>query len=332
MALMKKNERIKAVLHGEPLDRLPVAFWRHWPNDDQRPDSLAQVALHFQRTYDLDFIKLPVSSAYTVDDYKVKHEYQGSLMGDRAYLERVVKTASDWDRVGRLDVHTGTYGWHLQALGMLLKEKDPETPVIITMFDPLSVAAYLAGDDTLLTHLRTHPEKVKSAVEVLTETSRDFARECISAGADGIFLSTRFASFEILNEEEYRRFGRPGDLGVLEAASGGWFNVLHFHGQHPMLNQLADYPVQAMNWHDRTTPYSLTEAGKIFKGTLMGGVEQYKLLRFGRRDEVERQVHDAVRQMRGRRLIVTPGCTYPIDVPHANLMALRKAVETVEDL
>ncbi len=61
----------------------------------------------------------------------------------------------------------------------------------------------------------------------------------------------------------------------------------------------------------------------------MGGVEQYKTLRFGSSLNVEAQVYDAIKQMRGRRLIVTPGCTYPIDVPHANLLAMRKAVETV---
>ena len=62
MAGMTKRERIKAALAGETVDRVPVAFWRHWPGDDQKPDSLAMVALDFQLRYDLDFIKVPVSS------------------------------------------------------------------------------------------------------------------------------------------------------------------------------------------------------------------------------------------------------------------------------
>ena len=89
-------------------------------------------------------------------------------------------------------------------------------------------------------------------------TKRERIKAALAEGCDGVFLSTRFASYELMNEEEYRRFGRPGDTAVLAAASeGGWFNVFQMHGQ---------------------------------------------------------------------RLIVTTGCTYPLGVPHSNLLAMRKAV------
>jgi uroporphyrinogen decarboxylase len=44
MSMMSKTERLKAVLAGQPVDRVPVAFWRHWPGDDQGPESLAAIA------------------------------------------------------------------------------------------------------------------------------------------------------------------------------------------------------------------------------------------------------------------------------------------------
>jgi uroporphyrinogen decarboxylase len=94
-----------------------------------------------------------------------------------------------------------------------------------------------------------------------------------------------------------------------------------------MFIPLSDYPVQAVNWHDRTAWPGLAEAGKLVPHALMGGVEQYKTLHFESTDEVKAQVRDAIRQMRGRRLIVTTGCTYPLDVPHSNLLAIRQAVE-----
>ena len=328
MSVMSKRERLKAVLAGKEVDRTPVAFWRHWPGDDQRPDSLAAVALDYQRRYDLDFIKLPVSSAYTVADYGVKTEYQGSLIGDRVYQEYVIKKLEDWEHIETLDITKGTYGWHLEALKQIIKKKEPETPVIVTVFNPLSIAAYLAGDEICLAHLRMHHEKVIPAIKVLAETSAGFVRAAIQAGADGIFFSTRFASSEVMPEREYLRFAKELDLEVLAAAKDGWLNILHLHGPHPQLAQLADYPVQALNWHDRTTEINLSEASRIFKGVLMGGVEQYQTLRFGSPAEITSQVKDAIRQMNGKRLVVTPGCTYHMDTPQANLMALRKAVET----
>jgi uroporphyrinogen decarboxylase len=327
MADMSKRERIKAALAGKTVDRVPVAFWRHWPGDDQHAESLATAALEFQRQYDLDFIKVPVSSTYCVDDYGVKHAYRGGSMGDRDYLERVIKRAEDWDRIEPLDVRKGTYGIHLEALRLILEKKEPDTPVLFTMFNPLAMALYLAGDETCLVHIRREPERVERAIKALAETCARFAGAVIAEGCDGIFLSTRAASYEVLNEDEYNRFGRPGDLTVLAAAAKGWFNVLHLHGQHPMFLALSDYPVRAVNWHDRTAQPDLTEAGRLFPGALMGGIEQYRILHLGTPENIVEQAQSAIEQTNGRRLILTPGCTYPLGVPHGNLLALRQAVE-----
>jgi uroporphyrinogen decarboxylase len=212
-------------------------------------------------------------------------------------------------------------------LKSILKKKEKGTPVIFTIFNPLAMAAYLAGEALFLAHLRTEPGTVKLAIDALTGTCSSFVKEVISLGCDGIFLSTKFASYDLLNDAEYKKFGRPADIEVLKAASRGWFNVLHLHGQYPMFESLADYPVQAVNWHDRTAYPSLAQAGKLFKGALMAGVEQLEVLHLGTPEQVDAQVLDAVKQTGGRRLIVAPGCTYPVDVPHRNLMAMRMAVE-----
>jgi uroporphyrinogen decarboxylase len=324
---MNKRERIKAALAGSRVDRVPVAFWRHWPEDDQREEALTLVTLEFQRIYDLDFIKFPSSSPSTVADYGAKHEYRGSLLGSRVYTENVIKCADDWKRIEPLDVHRGVYGWNLRALQKVIDQKDPETPIIVTMFDPLALACNLAGEKTCLAHMRTHPQLLAAALGALTETCVAYARAAIDAKADGVFLSTPHASYDLMNQVEYQQFGRPGDLAVLAAAAGGWFNVLHVHGPHPMLPVAYDYPAHALNWDDRIAYPDMAEAAKHFKGALMGGVDQYRVLEKGSMEDVVTQVHDTVRLMNGRRLIVTPGCTYPIDVPHSNLAAMRHAVE-----
>ena len=324
---MTKKERIKAALEGKEVDRVPVGFWRHWPEEDQQPETLAAAALAFQKLYDLDFIKVPVASTFCVDDYGVKHAWRGSSMGDRDYLEFAVKKIENWDRIEPLDVKKGTYGRMLQALRIIMDKKDKDTPVIFTIFNPINSACYLAGDETCLVHLRREPERVERGIRALTETCARFVHAVMDEGCDGIFLSARAASYDAMSVDEYLRFGRPGDQKVLEAASAGWFNVMHLHGKNPMFKELADYPVQAMNWHDRTAWPSLAEASKIFKGTLMGGIEQFKTLLTESTEDIKKQCHDAIKQMNGRRLILTPGCTYPITVPHINLMALRNSVE-----
>ncbi len=327
MSGMTRRERLKAALAGKEVDRVPVGFWRHWPVDDQESKPLAAAALEFQKRYNLDFIKVPVASTFCVDDYGVKHAWRGSSMGDRDYLEYAIKKIEDWDRVDPLDINKGTYGRMLQALRIILDKKEKDTPVIFTVFNPLNMACYLAGDDTFLVHVRREPDRVERALKMLTETCARFVHAVVREGGDGIFLSARAASYDVMSEEEYLHFGRPLDLKVLKAASSGWFNVMHLHGRYPMFAALSNYPVQAMNWHDRAAGPGLAEAGKLFKGALMGGIEQFNTLLKGSTEEITAQARDAIRQMKGRRLIVTPGCTYPVTVPHSNLMALRKAVE-----
>ena len=44
---MTKFERVQAALKRQPTDRLPYAFWRHFPDVDRNPAALAQSTLRF---------------------------------------------------------------------------------------------------------------------------------------------------------------------------------------------------------------------------------------------------------------------------------------------
>jgi uroporphyrinogen decarboxylase len=55
---MTKRERVLAALGRLPVDRPPVAFWRHVPEVDHTPRGLADAMLAFQRAWDLDLIKI----------------------------------------------------------------------------------------------------------------------------------------------------------------------------------------------------------------------------------------------------------------------------------
>jgi uroporphyrinogen decarboxylase len=326
MSSMTHRERLQATLAGKSVDRPAVAFWRHWPIDDQDAEMLARAQFDYQRKYDWDFIKVTPSHTYCIDDYGAQHVYRGIPIGDRDHVKRVIARIEDWDRIQPLDVTRGAYARQLRCLELVLQGRDANTPVIQTVFNPLAMAKFLADEDYLV-HLRQDPKRVERALAALTDTCLAFVKAAIAAGADGIFLSTSAASYEAMSEDEYRRFGRPGDLKVLEAARGGWLNLLHLHGQHPMFSSVVDYPVQGLNWHDRAAGPSLADAAPRFPRALVGGVEQYTLLHFGTPAEVKAQVRDAIAQTNGRRLIVAAGCTYPLTVPDGNLLAARQAVE-----
>lgn len=325
MNTMSKRQRLEATVAGQPVDRPAVALWRHWPVDDQRAEDLARATLAFQRTFDFDFIKVTPCSNYCLADWGAQTQWLGNQEGTREYGRRVIQQPEDWLQLRVLDPYHGLLDEVRRALVLIGQEVGSEVPFIQTIFNPLAQAKNLAGDQ-LLPHLRQHPEALKAGLETITQSIIRFIEAIRPTGIAGIFLAVQHASHAILTEAEYREFGRPYDLRILEAARGLWFNLLHVHGQHIMFDLVADYPVHAINWHDQETPPSLHEALGRFSGALVGGLRQWETLLRGTPDQVRAEVRAALEQTGGRRLIVGTGCVTPITAPFGNLWAVRQAV------
>src|SRR5439155_22779049 len=66
---MTKSERVAAALSRRPVDRPPVAFWRHVPEVDHTARGLADAMLAFHRRWDLDLIKVMSSGVYCLEDW-----------------------------------------------------------------------------------------------------------------------------------------------------------------------------------------------------------------------------------------------------------------------
>jgi len=327
MRPMHKRARLEATFGGEPVDRAPVALWRHWPGDDQRADDLAAAQLAFQDRYDWDFIKVTPSSAYCVEDWGVITRYEGTTEGTRSYLQRRIHVPEDWANLESLNPKQGALGRQIRCLELIGHSVRDQVPFIQTIFNPLSVARYLAGDETLLVHLRQFPDALHEGLRTITRTTCDLVSQVMRTGAAGVFLAVQHAQYGILSAEEYARFGRPYDLQVLQATEGAWFNLLHLHGRNVMFDELADYPVQAINWHDRETPPTLSAGAERFDGALVGGLRQWETIVRGSPDDVKSEADEAIAQTAGRRFILGTGCVTPIVAPTSNLKAARQAVE-----
>ena len=324
---MTKRERVYAAIDGKPVDRPPVALWRHFPQDDQRANTLAAAHVAFLKSHDWDFLKVTPASGYYGDDWGLRSSFKPNREGVRHYADRPIKKETDWPKLKRLDVTTGAYGKELQAL-RLIRKALPDEIILETIFSPLSIARTLAGETALLRYLRDSVDEMHEGLDIITETTGQFAAECLAAGADGLYFATQCASTGYMTIEEYEEFGRPYDLRVLDAARAAEIVLLHIHGERIMFEQLTDYPVQIINWHDRRTPPTLKEARAQFSGTIAGGLDAMDTIGKAPVEQVTAEVKDAIAQTGGKRLIVTAGCVIPIDAPEANLRAVRQAVES----
>lgn len=326
---LSKRERLENTIQGNDVDRVPVSLWRHWPGDDQRATDLAEATIAFQRRWDFDFVKVTPSSSYCITDYGVQDRWEGSLEGTREYTRRAVERSLDWTELRVLDPERGALGRQLEALRIINEAFGTEVPFIQTVFSPLAQAKNIAGKERLIEHMRTAPDRFKTGLGTLTESTLRFIDALRRSSVSGIFYAVQHASYAVMSEPEYREFGRPYDLQILEAIPENWWlNVMHLHGPAPMFDLVSDYPVQVINYHDRETGLSLAEAKLKFDGAVSGGIGRWDPMHNGTPVEVRSQARQSLEQTNGRRFILSTGCVIMTTTPTSNIRAAREVVET----
>jgi len=326
------RERLQACLaDSTSLDRPPVALWRHFPVDDQNPETLAGASLDFQRRYDFDLVKVTPASSFSIKDWGAEDAWEGHTEGTRRYTRRVIESPQDWELLPVLSPSSPHLAQQLACLRYIRSDLSPETPLLQTIFSPLAQAKNLAGGEMLVAHLRQYPEAVLKGLETIADTTRQFVEACMNIGIDGVFYAIQHAQAGLLTLDEYKIFGLPNDLTSLEPAKSLWTNLLHLHGLNVYIDLITqslfpDHLFQIVNWHDRETAPSLVEGLKNNLGVVCGGINQNTIV-FGNRSEVQQEATDAIAQTGGHRFILGTGCVTPVIAPHGNIMATRKIVE-----
>jgi len=323
------RERMLSLLSGQKPDRPPLALWRHFPVDDQLPDRLAAATLNFQKTFDFDLVKVTPASSFCLKDWGAEDAWEGNPEGTRRYTRFVVQSPQDWESLKWLPPTSTYLAYQLECLAQVKKQLGEDTPLVQTIFSPLSQAKNLAGAERLISHIRLFPEAVLKGLETIARTTRSFLEAILSMDVDGIFYAVQHAQAGLLTRDEFSQFGRDFDLPILKDLGSTWCNLVHLHGRQVYFDLVKDYPVQIINWHDRETQPALKAAYHEYKGILCGGINRETLV-LASPDEIRREMQDAFEQVNGQRLLLGTGCVIPITAPYGNLMAARTLVETYE--
>ncbi len=329
---MNKIERVSAVLEGRRPDRTPVSFWYHFEPECEAGARAVEAHVRHVETYDLDFLK---------------------VMNDIRYPrpglpKEVISSAADLDRLAVLRGDEDAFGRQLEVLGALAKRYAGTLRLATTVFNAWTTLRNMTvpdpgrhrpptleqtadpRDEVMARFVREAPQALGRALEVVAESTANFVRHCLGAGADGIYLSVRDDRVDTMENGPgtYDRLTRPGDLTILEAASQGTFNILHVCGTALDFPRFAAYPTHVIHWADRSAGPTIAEAAGWVRPALCAGVDNLRTMVTGTPDDCARQVADAIQQAGARPLLIAPGCTFDPDaVPAANLHAIRRAVE-----
>lgn len=325
---MTKRERIHAAILGQEVDQTPVFLWRPFHNRDFDPEQLARLTVEFQEQFDFDLVKLTPSTMYSAIDWgTVPHFYPGSD-NPPAVESWGVEADKDWEKIEPLDVTQGRYGQELRGVSLVRQHLDPDTPFVQTLLSPMSVAMKLAGNFAIASARRGLPQ-LHDALDAICDTTVRFASKCMEAGADGFMYCILCASSDLLTRDEYREWGRQYDLRILDAlAQMGATVFAHLHGRNLHFEDVLDYKIHVLNWHDRGTYPTLAEARKLTGVCLAGGIDQVDTLMNGTVAEVRAQAKDAVCQCGGKGLIVSSGCVVPPGCTEEKYKAVAEAVRS----
>ncbi|MCC6147971.1 MAG: uroporphyrinogen decarboxylase [Anaerolineaceae bacterium] len=324
------RQLLEACLSGNKVSRLPVALWRHFPVDDQSPQSLAAATFAFQQIFDFDLVKVTPASSFCIKDWGSTDTWVGNPEGTRDYGKPVIRNPEDWAKLKPLNPQSGALASQLECLKLLKGALGSTTPVIQTIFSPLSQAKNLAGKNNLVSFLRRSPQALHEGLKTITESTLRFIRACEETGIDGVFYAIQHASVDLLSLSEFSEFGKFYDMQTLEATGKLWLNMAHIHGDNLMFDELTDYPVQILNWHDRHTQPDLRNARQKFNGVLCGGLRRWETMVQGTPVDIENEARDAIDQTGGERFILGTGCVLPIIAPYGNILKARDCASLLE--
>jgi|SRR6266496_1853529 len=328
---MNKKERVDAALRGDLVDRVPASMWGHDFEREWSVQGLTEAMVENFTRYDWDFLKVNPRASYHAEGWGAKYRSSGEKYKAPVCDEPRIKSTTDWKRLRPLEPDAGPLGEQLRVLQIINHAVGYNAYFVQTIFCPLGVAMYLAGNksEPVLQTIREDRKALHAALRVITETFIAFAIACLEQGASGIFYATnKWASEGMLTADLYREFGEQYDLEFLDAIkSRSKFNILHNCGTHIYFDQLSSYPVQAINWGDTLEGNPDLREGKMRSGkAVMGGISAKTTIKSGSPDQVQEEVAQALELTGSRHFLLAPGCTISPETPAKNLAAIRRAL------
>lgn len=329
--MASKKEKIRASIKKESISQVPFSFWTHLPGIDLDSTRLAEATYDFYKKYDLDFIKTMNNGMYAIEDYGCKIDYSDIRNGGVAKLTYTpVKNIDDWKKIEVCDLNSGALKRELDSVKLLKAKVADEAPIIFTVFSPITTAAKLSKNK-IFDHIKEgEGEKVKLALENITETTINLVKELLKIGIDGVFFAAQTSSYDKTDRETFIEYGKPFDLKVLESAKSFWFNVIHAHGENIMMDILRDYPVDVFNWHGWETYPDINQAQVETGKCIMTGIARTDITK-SNFNNISNQIYKTISQTHGKGLILTPGCVIRYPVEEKTLNFIKKEVKFFEE-
>lgn len=303
------NQEILNALKVEDEKRALFSLWTHFPDHDQNAKKLADVSLDFWREYQVDFLKTMPNGMYAIEDYGCEIDFSQISKGGVATVEYTpFEVVEDWHKIDVVSLSQGALKRELDSLSQILK-KIGNTPVIFTVFSPMTIASKLSKGRIYDQIKSGHKlELIHSALALIAKDVAKLCKAAIRSGATGVFYAHQDTDRTLVNSDTFADFIVPYDYEALCGAQQGQFNILHLHGNSTRFLEMSNYPVEGINWHAWESLPSVTAASIMTNKCLVGGINRWTITDDDR-NEIKKQIDQTLQYTGGKNVILTPGCT-----------------------
>ncbi|MCC7168033.1 MAG: hypothetical protein IT565_10725 [Rhodospirillales bacterium] len=325
---MNHRERVMAAIQGKPVDRVPMSFWLHNFAEEYSAKALSDETVRLYRTFGWDFLKPQSRASCFAEMWGTRMTFSTERTVAPKVRPETLRDAKSLGDVRPADPSTGALGEQVAALRAVRAALGTDVPIVTTIFAPLMVATYMVagGRTAVLALMREDPAALQRGLKAIGDTLSVYARTCIDAGVDGIFYATTVANKPQISVEDCRRFQRPYDVPILEAAKSAPFNIMHVCGDNTHFDEFIDYPVSVFSW--ATTPGNprLAEVRDRTGRAVLGGLPGKPQIGGMSAEALVDCARISLAETGGRHHLLGPDCSINAGTPDALLHAVGKAV------
>lgn len=314
---MSKRERLMAAFEQKPVDRVPVGFWFHFPEEKRDGQACIDAHMEYYRSNNPDFMKIMCDGYFTYP------------------LDFPIEKPSDWRKLEPLTADHPFIREQVERAKAVVQGIGPDNCAFYNIFAPFSSIRFKAGDGLVMEHLQQDPESVLYALDVIAKSNGLLAQLCVTeAGCDGVYYCVQGGEKDRFTHEEYRKWITPSDKYVLEQVNQvSRTNILHCCGWAGIPNHLEnwkDYPAKVVNWAVFIENLGLAEGKKFFEGkTVLGGFDNRKtgLLYHGSKEEIQKFARELLESSGTTGVMIGADCTLPSDIDLKHLLWVVEAAE-----
>ena len=340
---LKPMERVLLALTGKETDRVPVCSigagctrlvtgisYREFAT---RADLSASALMAANQLVGDDIIFPFVDLSVEAADFGQKVVYPAKTTAQPDYEDLLIKAVDDYERLEVFDpTSSPRMSNYIEMTRILVEQCDGDYPVVSFVYGPLGVLGMMRGAESLYQDILEHPDKVKVALEVITEVLKKYTKAQCNLGVAGVCVDTLPASLSGVSSQAWEEFEGyfVKSLGNI-IRDAGCLVVNHGCGHAPYFKEVKKWLNPAVISFAEL-PAECTDAIELKEMygqdmTLMGYVSTDILYHGTPRQIIEESWKQINQIGMGGRFVLAPGCEYP---PNSNLLNARAMVVASE--